>query len=86
MEGCRPIIGIDGCHLKGSFGGQLLCAIGKDANDNMFPIAYAVVEQELKDSWTWFLTCLLKDIGQKTLTFISDQQKVNTMISKINKN
>ena len=86
LEGCRPIIGIDGCHLKGSFGGQLLCAIGKDANDNMFPIAYAVVEQELNDSWTWFLTCLLKDIGQKTLTFISDQQKVNTMISKKNKN
>ena len=68
--------------MKGSFGGQLLCAIGKDANDNMVLIAYAVVEQELKDSWTWFLTCLLKDIGPKMWTLISDQQKVNTMISK----
>ncbi|KAK9945307.1 hypothetical protein M0R45_010828 [Rubus argutus] len=42
-KGCRPIIGVDGCHLKGAFGGQLLAAVGIDANDNMYPIAYAVV-------------------------------------------
>ncbi|KAI8531764.1 hypothetical protein RHMOL_Rhmol11G0161000 [Rhododendron molle] len=33
LVGCRPIIGLDGCHLKGPFGGQLLSAIGKDANE-----------------------------------------------------
>lgn len=27
-KGCRPIIGIDNCHLKGPFGGQLLTAVG----------------------------------------------------------
>nr|CAD1827345.1 unnamed protein product [Ananas comosus var. bracteatus] len=50
-QGCRPIIGIDGCFLKGSFGGQLISAIGRDGNNQMFPIALAVVEAELKDSW-----------------------------------
>jgi hypothetical protein len=36
-----------------------------------------VVENECKDSWRWFLTLLLEDIGsEKRWVFISDQQKV----------
>lgn len=27
-QGCRPLIGFDGCHLKGPYGGQLLAAVG----------------------------------------------------------
>ena len=46
----------------------------------MLPIAYAVVEVENKDSWSWFLELLIKDLGGPTVcasyTFISDQQKV----------
>ena len=38
--GCWPIICLNACHLKGGYGGQLLCAIGKDDNDDMFPIGY----------------------------------------------
>ncbi|CAJ2640799.1 unnamed protein product [Trifolium pratense] len=48
-EGCRPIIGLDGCFLKGYFGGQLLTAVGGDANNHIFVIAYAVVDVENKD-------------------------------------
>jgi hypothetical protein len=51
--GCRPIIAFDGSHLESLYGGQLLCAVGRDGNDDMFPIAYAVVETECRDSWTW---------------------------------
>ena len=25
-KGCRPFVGLDGCHLKGRFGGQILFA------------------------------------------------------------
>jgi hypothetical protein len=77
---CRPIIGLDGCFLKGYFGGQILAAIGRDPNDQMLPIAFAVVEGETKDSWTWFLQLLINDLGGpsccSTYTFMSDQQKV----------
>ena len=55
LEGCRPIIGLDGCHLKGRFGGKILSATTKDGNDNIFPVALAVAEQENRDSWVWFL-------------------------------
>ncbi|XP_058753673.1 uncharacterized protein LOC131626849 [Vicia villosa] len=75
----RHVIGLDGCFLKGLCGGQILAAIGRDPNDQMLPIAYAVVESENKDSWTWFLELLIADLGGAdeclTYTFISDQQK-----------
>ncbi|XP_072066674.1 uncharacterized protein [Arachis hypogaea] len=40
--GCRPLIGLDGCHLKGYFGGHLLSAVAQDANNHFFVIAYTV--------------------------------------------
>ncbi|KAL4372456.1 hypothetical protein AHAS_Ahas06G0267600 [Arachis hypogaea] len=46
LAGCKPIIGVDGCHLKGNHGQQLLVAVGRDPNDNYFPIAVAAVEAE----------------------------------------
>jgi hypothetical protein len=70
---------VDACHLKGHLSDQLMCAIGKDGNDDMFPIAYAVVEAETKDSWSWFLSILIEDIGsidERAWTFMSDLQKV----------
>lgn len=83
MSGCRPIIGLDACHLKGPFLGQLMHAVGKDANNQMYPIAIATVEAECKDSWMWFLDNLLSVIGRPEehgWTFISDRQKVHLNI------
>ncbi|XP_057740626.1 uncharacterized protein LOC130957799 [Arachis stenosperma] len=50
-SGCRPLIYLDGCFLKGYFGGQLLSAIAQDANNHFYTIAYAVVGSETKESW-----------------------------------
>lgn len=76
--GCRPVVGVDGCHLKGPHSGVLLAAIGIDANNCMFHVAYAVVEGETKKSWTWFFQSVQQDLGiydQPMWTFISDKQK-----------
>ncbi|XP_016199549.1 uncharacterized protein LOC107640549 [Arachis ipaensis] len=51
IQGCRPFIGLDGTFLKGYYGGQLLTAVGQDANNQIFPIAYAVVDSETRDNW-----------------------------------
>ena len=80
LAGCRPIIGLDGCFLKSAFGGQLITAMGRDGNDNIFPIAMAVAEAETFDSWCWFLEELKCQIGEGNnssvpWTFISDRQK-----------
>jgi len=79
FSACRPFIGVDGCHLKTKYGGTLLIVAGRDPNDQYFPLAFGVCETETKESWRWFLTLLLHDIGQdKRWVFISDQQKVKT--------
>nr|POF03227.1 hypothetical protein CFP56_42521 [Quercus suber] len=73
---CRPIISRDACHLKTKTSVQLMCAVGRDPNDEYFPFAYAVVEAKNKDPWTWFLNLLLVGIGDgNRWVFISDQQK-----------
>ncbi|WVZ12473.1 hypothetical protein V8G54_017003 [Vigna mungo] len=60
---CRPIIGLDGCFLKGKYGGELLITVGRDANEQILPIAYVIVEVENKYSGTWFLDLLIGDLG-----------------------
>ncbi|KAG8363744.1 hypothetical protein BUALT_Bualt19G0054100 [Buddleja alternifolia] len=79
LAGCRPIIQLDGCFLKTLFGGQLLVAVGRDGNDNMVPIALAVVQVENLENWKWFLSVMLEDIGgldqSHRWTFITDRQK-----------
>ena len=64
LGGYRPFIGLDGYHIKHRFGGQILSATAKDANDNIFPIGMAVMEQENKESWIWFLEIFADDIGK----------------------
>lgn len=79
-KGCRPILGLDGCFLKTICGGQLLSVVGRDGNNQMFPVAYAVVEGENADSWRWFIDLLRDDLSLGDghgYTFISDQQKVH---------
>jgi hypothetical protein len=79
LVSCRPIIGLDSCHLKSRFYEQLLAATARDGNDNIFLVALAIVEQECKESWIWFLKHFSKDIGHPedlNLVFISDRQKV----------
>ena len=76
----RPIIGLDGCHLKGEYGQLLLVAVGRDPNDNYVPLAIVAVEAETKGSWGWFLDLLLQDIRERPdmrWVFISNQQKVS---------
>lgn len=78
LEGCRKVIGLDGCFIKTVVKQMLLCAVGRDGNNQMFPVAWAVVEAETQDSWTWFLKFLFTDlqVGRgDDWTFISDQQK-----------
>ncbi|KAL0322496.1 UNVERIFIED_CONTAM: hypothetical protein Sangu_1868900 [Sesamum angustifolium] len=78
LNGCRPVICIDGCHLKGAYGGVLLSVVSIDPNNNFFPICYVVVMKENKDTWDWFLTLLKMDLRVDEcgpMTFMSDKQK-----------
>ena len=76
---CRQVIGLDGCFFKGACNGELLCALGRDPNNQMYPIAWAIVEKETSESWYWFIGLLQKDLNiaanGEDWVVISDQQK-----------
>jgi hypothetical protein len=63
LAGCRKVVGLDGCFFKGATNGELLCAIGRDANNQMYPVAWGVVEKENNDSWDWICDLLFRDLG-----------------------
>ncbi|XP_050258812.1 uncharacterized protein LOC126703784 [Quercus robur] len=61
---CKPVINIDGTHLYGKYQGKLLVATATDANNKVFPLAFAIVDSESGSSWRWFLQCLRDAIGR----------------------
>ncbi|GJT66034.1 calcium/proton exchanger [Tanacetum coccineum] len=78
LAGCRKVIGLDGCFLKHTCRGELLTAMGRDANNQMYPIAWAVVRVENADNWGWFLHLLHDDLSLNDgneITIISDSHK-----------
>lgn len=78
LAGCRPLICLDGCHLKTKYGGILLTVVGIDPNDCIYPIAFGVVEVESLTTWTWFLQTLKEDLGIENTypwTVMTDKQK-----------
>lgn len=71
---------MDGCFLKGYYGGQLLAAVGIDVNDWIYLVAWAVVDKENYHNWVWFLKLLAKDMkisNSHHWAFMSDRQKVS---------
>ncbi|KAK8683970.1 hypothetical protein V6N13_040009 [Hibiscus sabdariffa] len=75
--GCRPIICLDGCHLKGHYGGHLLAVVGMDADGCLYPIAFAIMEAETESSWCWFMEILKTELNNSHhITFMNDKQKM----------
>ncbi|KAL6573133.1 hypothetical protein OROHE_002609 [Orobanche hederae] len=65
LGGCSPFLFFDGCHLKGKYGGVMLSVVGTDANCGIYPLAWAIVESENKESWVFFLHCLEQFVGRE---------------------
>lgn len=71
----RPVISIDGTFLKGRYNGKLLVAMGSDANNQQYPLAYGLVDEETTANWSWFLRLLRLYICQtrRGVCIISDR-------------
>ncbi|XP_022843414.1 uncharacterized protein LOC111366966 [Olea europaea var. sylvestris] len=74
-EHIRSVICVDGRHLKGWNKGTLLLAAAQDANMQIYPIAWDVVDEETNVSWYWFFM-KLKDIvnDSNQPVFVSDKK------------
>ena len=43
---CKPVIGIDAMHLYGKYKGNLLIAMATNGNNEVYSLAFAIVESE----------------------------------------
>ena len=71
---------MDDTFLKGKARGLLLNAVGADANDSIYPLAFALVDKESGHHWRWFLESLQKSLNLESgarITLMSDMQKVS---------
>lgn len=83
---CRRVIGLDGSFLKGQVKCELLTTIGRDANNQVYPICWVVVDIENKQKWKWFLELLTEDLGVQEgggLIIASYQHKVYCFLSLV---
>ncbi|XP_022889094.1 uncharacterized protein LOC111404533 [Olea europaea var. sylvestris] len=75
MRYLRPVICVDGSHLKGPYKGTLLMATGQDANKQIYPLAWEIIDAETNRSWMWFMSNLKELIGDSAeLVFIFDRK------------
>nr|KAJ0190406.1 hypothetical protein LSAT_V11C800448770 [Lactuca sativa] len=73
---CRPVISIHACHLRGSYKGKMLIVVTKDANNNILPVSYAIVDEETTHNWSWFLYQFRHFVAQdRQLCVISDRHQ-----------
>ena len=74
LEGYRLFIGLDGCHLNGSFVEALLSLLSDvalDANNGLFLIGIYICEGETTETWSWFLSLLHEQVRESELRTIS---------------
>lgn len=73
---CHPVISVDGTFLKGDYKDVLLISSSWDANNHVYPLVFAIVDEETYVSWTWFL-CLLRSyvVPDRFICLISDRHK-----------
>ncbi|XP_038875141.1 uncharacterized protein LOC120067676 [Benincasa hispida] len=74
LASCRPVIIVDGSHLKGKYNGTMLVGVSMDGNNQVYPLAYPIVDSEIDRAWKWFMSNLKCAIGEPSnLVFVSDR-------------
>ncbi|XP_016171539.1 uncharacterized protein LOC107613873 [Arachis ipaensis] len=75
---------VDGTHLYGKYKGYLLVAVSQDDNNNIVPIAFAIVEGETSDAWHFFLSSLRQHVVTRDgVGLISDRhESINAAVAR----
>ncbi|XP_016515956.2 uncharacterized protein LOC107832609 [Nicotiana tabacum] len=77
---CRPVIAVDAIFLKSKYRGVLFVVVSKDANNQIFPLSFGVVDSENNDAYIWFFGEMRKAIQvRRELVF-----NLDSMLFRIN--
>ncbi|XP_060190479.1 uncharacterized protein LOC132619660 [Lycium barbarum] len=82
---CRPIVVVDGSHLKTAYNGTFVSASTLDGAGNILPLAYGVIDSENDRSWTWFFERFREAYGvRENMCIVSDRhESINKAVSRI---
>ncbi|KAH0705967.1 hypothetical protein KY285_010491 [Solanum tuberosum] len=76
FEHCRPIVVVDGAHLKGAYKGTFVSASTLDGAGCILPLAYGVIDSENDNSWTWFFEHFRGAFGERVnMCVVSDRHE-----------
>ncbi|XP_059314176.1 uncharacterized protein LOC132064989 [Lycium ferocissimum] len=76
FECCRPIVVVDGSHLKTTYNGTFVLASTLDGAGNILPLAYGVIDSENDKSWTWFFEQFKQAYGNRdNMCVVSDRHE-----------
>ena len=51
MQHIRPVITVDGTHLKGIYRGSIFVAICLNGNNQLYPLPIGIMDSENNDAW-----------------------------------
>ncbi|KAF7113157.1 hypothetical protein RHSIM_RhsimUnG0155200 [Rhododendron simsii] len=69
----RPVMKLDACFLTGYYRGHVLSASAHDADDRLYPLAYAIMSSENDEDWLWFLVNLKEVLGGCQVLLVIDR-------------
>jgi hypothetical protein len=58
---CCDVLSIDGMFLTGKYDSTMIIVTGIDADHQLVPLVFAIMEKENSSSWGWFL-CLVRRV------------------------
>ena len=58
----RPVITVDACFLSGRYKGKMLIVIGYDAENQLLPLAFSLVDTENFEDCAWFMQWLRRNV------------------------
>jgi hypothetical protein len=74
---CRPIVSVDAIFLIGKYKGTLMVVVGMTAENQLLPLAFALIEGENNESWSWFLRLIRKEVlgPDRSICMILDRHR-----------
>ncbi|XP_019241853.1 PREDICTED: uncharacterized protein LOC109221875, partial [Nicotiana attenuata] len=76
FDHCRPIVVVDGSHLKSYYTGTFVSASTLDGAGHILPLAYGVIDSENDAAWTWFFEQFKIAYGvRENMCIVSDRNE-----------